>query len=203
MALMTLAECKSILGIATGTTGNDASISVLIPYVERDICAYCNNYFGDTVIYVRDYGSVSFTRGNTATSSTSPDQIHDDDDRFTTSGFRTGIDVVVFGGSNEGIYTVSSASTDTLKLTCTGELESVDPDSAYNTVGPVLIQRIKWPKTLKPTAAQMVWHLIDNPLPGNVQTERIDDYSVTYAGEHAYPDRVLAGLRPHKRAILI
>lgn len=203
MALLTLAECKAILGIATGSTANDGAISLFIPYVERDICDYCNNYFNDTVIYVHDIGSVVFARGDTSTGTTDPDTITDDEDRFSTSGFRAGMDIVVFGGSNEDIYTLSSVTTDTLKLTSTGEIEDQDPNASYNSVGPILISRVKWPKTLKPTAARMIWHLIDNPYPGDVQSERIDDYSVTYAGEHSYPTRVLDGLRPYKRAILI
>jgi hypothetical protein len=203
MALLTLAECKSILGIATGSTANDAAISVFIPFVERDICAYCNNYFADTVVYVHDRGSVVFVRGDTSTGTTDADEITDDEDRFSTSGFRAGMDIVVFGGSNEGIYSLASVTTGALQLTSTGEIEDQDPNASYNTVGPLLISRVKWPKALKPTAARMIWHLIDNPYPGDIQSERLDDYSVTYAGEHAYPARVLNGLRPYRRAILI
>lgn len=203
MALLTLAECKAILGIATGSTANDKGLETFIPYVERDICLHCNNYFTDTVIYVKDIGSIVFLRGDTDTTSTSPDRITDDEDRFTTSGFRSGMDIAIFGGSNEGIYTIASASTGTLKLTSTGEIEDQDPNASYNSVGPILIAKVKWPRALKPTAARMVWHLLDNPYPGDVQSESIDDYSVTYAGEHAYPSRVIDGLTPHKRAVFL
>jgi len=201
MALLTVDECKEILGIADNSY--DAKLTAMIPYVERDVCAYCNNYFADTVMYVYDNGSVAFVRGSTLSSSTSPDTITDDEDRFSTSGFRAGMDIVVGGGSNEEIYSLAAVSTNTLTLTSTGEIENQDPDASYNTVGPVFIARVKWPRALKPTAARMVWYLVDKPKQADVQSERIDDYSVTYAGQHAYPERVISGLRPYRRAVLI
>lgn len=201
MALLTVDECKEILGISDNSY--DAKLTALIPYVERDVCAYCNNYFADTVVYVHDIGAVTFVRGSTLSSSTSPDTITDDEDRFSTSGFRAGMDIVVAGGSNEEIYSLAAVSTGTLTLNSTGEIESQDPDASYNTVGPILISRVKWPKPLKAHAAKMVWYLVDKPKQGDAQSERIDDYSVVYAGSHAYPERVLSGLRPYRRAILI
>ena len=201
MALLTATECQQLLRLAT--TAYSSEINRLIPYVERDICLHCNNYFSDTVIFIQDQGSVVFLRGDTNTTSTSPDKITDDQDRFTTSGFRDGMDIAVFGGSNEGIYTISSASTDTLKLDSTGEVEDQDPSASYNLVGPLLIARVKWPKTLKPVAAQMIWHLLKEAKTGDVKSESIDDYSVTYAGEHMYPQRVVQGLSPYRRAVLL
>jgi hypothetical protein len=201
MALLTVAECQSLLRLTTSQYSTQ--IATLIPCIERDICLHCNNWFADTVIYREAVGGIAFARGDTSTGTTSPDTITDDQDYFTTIGFRDGTDIVVFGGSNEGIYTISSVTTDTLTLTSTGEVEDQDQDLSHHSVGPIRIARINWPRNLKPIAAQMVWSLLDKPRQGDVKSESIDDYSVTFAGEHMYPSRLVQGLSPYRRAILI
>jgi hypothetical protein len=201
MSVLTIDECKNILGLADNSY--DEQIRTMIPYVQEDVIQHCNNAFGDSVIYREAHGGISFARGSTLTSSTDPDTITDDYDEFSTAGFRAGMDIVVLGGSNEGVYTLASVSTDTLTLTSTGEIENHDGSTFYRDPGIIHIARVRWPKGVKLAAAKMVWHLIDQPRVGNVQSERIDDYAVTYAGAHAYPQAVVAELRPHRRAVLI
>ena len=201
MSIVTVDECKAILGLEDNTY--DEKIRTMIPYVQEDIIQHCNNAFGDTVIYRQSHGAIAFARGTTLTSSTDPDTITDDEDDFTTAGFRAGMDIIVLGGSNEGVYTLAGVSTDTLTLTCTGTLEDQDGSTCYRDPGVIHIARIRWPRGIKLAAAKMVWHLIDKPTMGDIKSESIDDYSVVYAGEHLYPAKVIAELGPHRRAILI
>jgi hypothetical protein len=200
MALMTYTEVKSILGVTS--TAADSQITALIPYVENDIIDYCHTAFQDPVIY-HDGGTLAFVRGDTNTSVTSADRITDDYDYFTTCGFRAGMDIFVEGGSNEGKYTLAAVTTDKLTLTCTGTLEDQDQSTFHNSPGEIKISRIRWPTALKIVAAQMVWHLVSDPQPTKIQSERIDDYSVSFIGEHAYPNAIEAGLRKYKRVVLV
>ena len=67
----------------------------------------------------------------------------------------------------------------------------------------MVVARAAWPKSLKPIAAKMVWHLVDESRKGDVKSESIDDYSVMYAGSNAYPERVLSGLAKYRRAVMV
>lgn len=200
--ILTVSECKVLLNL-----GNDQSydeqIRQLIQYVQDDIRHYCNNDFGDTTIYRHSAGSLEFVRGSTNTSSTSPDTITDDDEYFTTAGFRAGADVIVLGGSNEGYFELASVSSGTLTLTSSGDIEDQAQTTYHRWPGEIIISQVKWPHAIKPIAAKMVWYLIDKAKQDDVQSERIDDYSVTYAGSNVYPKRILDGLRPFRRAVLI
>ena len=199
--IFTVDECKAILGITDNAS--DQRLRDLIPYVQDDIRIYCNNTFGDTTIYRHAAGSLAFVRGSTLTSSTDPDTITDADSYFSTAGFRAGTDIIVLGGSNEGYHTLAGVAAGTLTLTSTGALEDQSQTTYHNYPGQMVIARVKWPTALKPIAAKMVWHLIDTAKQGDVQSERIDDYSVTFAGSHAYPERVIAGLRQFRRVVLV
>lgn len=201
MAVLTVAECKTILGI-TGSS-YDRRISDLIPYVQSDILDYCNNAFTDKVIYKQSGADLEFVRGSTLTSSTVADKITDVADEFTTCGFRAGMDIYVDGGSNTGYYTVAAVSTDTLTLTSSGELEDQAQTTYYRWPGEMRISNVIWPKALKAAAARMIGYTIDNPKPRDIQSESIDDYSVTYAGQTAYPKRVIASLNQYKRVHLV
>ena len=199
MAIMSYTEVKSILGVTS--TAADSQIATLIPYVENDIIDYCNTAFQDPVIY-HDGGAIAFVRGDTGAAS-SADRITDDYDYFTTCGFRAGMDIFVEGGSNHGLYTLAAVTTDQLTLTSTGSIEDQDQSTFHNSPGNIKISRVNWPTALKVVAAQMVWHLVSNPQPDNIQSERIDDYSVTFINGHAYPGRIEAALSKYKRVHLV
>jgi len=201
MALLTVDECKSILNLEDNT--HNERIQTLIPIVQQDIADYCNNGFDDKVIYRYSGSEFDFVRGSTLIATTRADYIHDAGDGISTAGFKAGMDIVVIGGSNEGFYTIKTASTDTLTLTSTGAIEDQSQTTYYQWSGNIKVARVNWPKPLKVIAAQMIWYLLDDPKPKAVQSERVDDYSVTYIGSHSYPDRVEAGLNKYKRAILI
>ena len=173
----------------------DSDIALLIPQVEYDLCSYLNNWFEDPTVYVHHGAGLAFVKGSTAA-----DYITDDNDDFSTAGFSDGMDIVIRGGSNSGIHTISSASTGKLTLTSTGILVSQDQDVSYNAIGGIKISRIKWPQEIKPYLAQMIWYRINRSKPDNVQSESIDDYSVTYINGNPYPTEIIKGLERFKKA---
>lgn len=173
----------------------DANIARLIPQVEYDLCSYLNNWFEDPTIFVHHGAGLAFTKG-----STEADKIVDDNQDFSTAGFSAGMDIVVRGGSNAGIYTLVAVSTAQLTLTSTGVLVTQDQDVSYNAIGGIKISRIQWPQEIKPYIAQMIYYRINRSRPDNKQSESIDDYSVTYINGNPYPTEILNGLVKWKRA---
>lgn len=199
--IIDLDECKVLLQITDNTY--DEKIRQYLPYVQEDIREYCGQNFSDTVIYRASVSALEFVRGSTLTSSTSPDTITDADEYFSTAGFASGQDIIIVGGSNEGYYTLDSVSSGTLTLTSTGELVAQSQSTYYRYPGPIGIARVDWPKALKLAAAKMVWHLLDEPKVDDVKSERLDDYSVTFAGEHEYPKRIINGLKKFRKVTMI
>jgi len=192
MALLTLAEAKAFLGISTGTTNHDALIGTYIPLIENDICDYCNNWFQDKAIFVEYSGGLAFVG-----TCSSRDFITDDSQNFTTAGLSSGMDIAIDGGSNYGIRNISTGQTSAvLNIGTTSNKVFVDQDqdASHNTVGTIRISRIDWPSNLKPTAAKMIWYQIDNSKPTGAISEKIDDYSITYAGARAYPQQLVTQL---------
>jgi hypothetical protein len=174
----------------------DDDIDRLLPEVERDICLYLNNWFEDRVIYKEAEGGIAFVSGT-------PDYITDDNDDFSTIGFTTDMDIAVRGGSNYGIHTLTAVATNKLTLDSTGVLVDQDQDASHHTVGTIRISRIDWPRELKPYVAQMIWYRIKHSRPSDVKSETIDDYSVTYIGEHQYPRSIAEGLNKWRQVVLI
>jgi hypothetical protein len=201
MSIFSLSECKKLLGITDNKY--DESISLLIPLVQADIGDYCNNTFCDTTIYRQSDAALAFVRGSTVTATTQADRITDAESWLSTSGFRAGHDIFVSGGSNSGFHTLAAVAAGTLTLTSTGEIEDQSQVVYHRHPGEISITRVKWPPGLKPIAAKMVWTLIDKPTQGDIKSESVDDYSVTYAGNHAYPERVISGLRQYRKVILV
>ena len=198
MALMTRAEVKEILKIAASDTTYDDDIDNFLPLVKQDIIETLNNAFQDQYVYRQSNSYFDFVRGDSDTA----DYIEDRDSKFSVKGFIDGMDIVVEGGgANVGLYTIDSAS-DT-KLTMTGYGEFIDQSQGDtkddNYIGNIKISRVKWPKALKLAAAKMVWHLIDDAKPSGAQSESLDDYSITYAGNHAYPTEVVNMLNKWRR----
>ena len=201
MSIITVDEVKDILGIDGDSYDND--IQRLIPQVQEDVVDYCNNHFQDEYVYRESISYISFIRGTTGSSG---DVIIDDDSKFIAKGFADDMDITVEGGySNVGIHHVTSAAAGQLKLDSTGELISQDPDDTAdnNWIGTIRISRVHWPKVIKLPVAQMIEYLIENPSPNQILSERIDDYQVTYAGQAAFPKRILDGLRKYQHAVLI
>ena len=195
-------EVKTFLNLGTDTQYDDR-IDAFTPYVEEDMIDYCNNAFQDRYVY--NEGFIKCYAG-------APDYLEDANGNFLKAGFSHGMDIYIEGGySNVGLYRIATdTDSDTgsvlstqLKLQSTGELITQDRDSEINTIGDIRVSRINWPKAIKPVAAQMIWTMIDKPLPSNAQSESIDDYSVTYVGSHKYPESVAKGLEKYKEVKLI
>ena len=199
--ILTLNECKTILGI-TGNT-YDEKLRQMIPYVQSDIIYYCDNPFADKVIYVEDSNAFDFVRGSTSTATTQADYVLDASDRFSTVGFTDGMDVIIVGGANEGVYTIASVTTGTMKITSTGEFVTQSQTTNYRSPGSIRVSRVVWPRAVKLVAAKMVWYLIDKPKVTDVKSESIDDYSVTYMGSNMYPKPLVDSLAPYRRAVLV
>ena len=198
MALMTTAEVKSVLGI-TGTT-YDTQIGFFLPIVEEDLIAYLNNTFSDGYVYKESASAFNFVRGDSDTA----DHITDTEAEFLVKGFLSGMDVIIQGGgANVGLHTISSASTDRLLLSETGILINQDQGSTVddNYIGSVLISRVKWEAALKLPAAKMIWSLIENGKVDDVKSEKIDDYSITYVGNNAYPTAISDMLNKWRRPV--
>jgi hypothetical protein len=194
---MTTAEVKSILGISDSTY--DTQIAFFIPYVARDIVSYIGHAFQDGYVY-RESASYLALAPDTSTG----DYITDDEEEFLVKGFLAGQDIAVEGGySNVGVYTVAAASAGQLTLDDKGVLIAQDQGSTADdhTIGTIRISRIKWPREIKLPAAKMVWYLIDQAKVSDVQSESLDDYSVTYAGTNAYPTRVIMMLDKFRRPV--
>ena len=201
MSIITVDEVKDILNIDGSSYDND--INRLIPYVQEDICAYCNNYFQDGYVYRESMSYISFVRGSTGSSA---DNIVDNDSKFLARGFLSDMDIVVEGGySNVGFHHVVTAAAGKLTLDSTGEIIGQDPGDTVddNYIGMLKVSRVNWPRAIKLPVAQMIHYLIENPKPSDIKSETIDDYSVTFVGMHSYPDRVAQGLRKYRRAVVI
>ena len=200
--ISTVAEIKSILGI-TATT-YDTQMGVLLPMVQEDICDYLNNYFNDPIVYRDGNTAIEFVRGNTDTGTTQADYITDTEALFKTMGFTTDrqFDILIEGGGldNAGIHHVVSMTTagGTITLDSTGVLNDVDMDGMYNNAGGCKISLVVWPKAIKVYVAQMIWWLIKRSKSTDVQSERIDDYSVSYVNGHAYPKSIISGLSKYR-----
>lgn len=204
MALLTKDEVKHLLNLTDSTY--DVQIDTLIPYVQEDLCTYLDTYFQDGYIYRESGSAIVIARGSTSTVSAA-DTITDSDSLFIQKGFASGMDIAIEGGyTNVGIHHVKTAAAGTLTLSSTGVLISQNPNSTLdnNYIGTLKISYVNWPKALKRYAAQMVWFNISRQKATGVQSERIDDYSVTYAplANGGYPPEVLAGLKKWRRAAL-
>ena len=195
MALMTVVEVKAILGITSATY--DTQIATFIPYVEKDIIEYLNNGFQDGYVYRHSGSQLAF-----APDTSTGDYITDGDSDFVNRGFLEGMDIVIDGGySNVGKYTIASATASKLILTDKGTLVAQDQGDTKddNYIGYVKISRVKWPDALKIPAAKMVWNFIDDPTPSDAISEKLDDYSITYAGSNAYPTKVINMLDKYRK----
>lgn len=185
--MITTAEVKSYLKLST--TDDDTLIATLIPQVEEDAIYYMQNAFQDDFIY-RD-ADLSFQA-----STGDGDKIADSDSYFTRCLFSSGMEVWVEGQcSNKGKFTVADVSSGTLTLSSTGDIIT-QSSTDYQPSGRVRVSYINAPAAVKPYLAQMVgWRLTgEGSYPEDHSADGREGQSITYAGNHAYPTRVLSGL---------
>lgn len=185
MAVITQAEAKTYLQI--GTTDYDSLIDTFIPTVQEDLCEITHNDF-----LLRDVYNVG-SDFVFAHSTSSADTITDGSSDFTHDSrpdFKSDFDLIVYGSAyNDGKYEVDTVTSNIITFTTTCALVAEDEDEW------ITISQVKWPKGVKPIAAQMIWHRIDAIKQGSEQSESLGDYSATYDGR-AYPKHVYDALRP-------
>jgi hypothetical protein len=194
MSAIKTSEVKEYL--REGTTENDADIGIMIPEAERDAIDFCNNNFFDGHVY--RYADLEFKASTGA-----GDKITDDDGLFKKCLFGRGMDIWVDGrNANQGLYTITTGvapSSGTLVLESSGEILTQGTTDRHP-VGISTVHRVKWPRAIKPVLAKMVGYLLTNAQPDDRQSESFPEgESITYAGTHYYPKRVLDGLRRWKK----
>jgi hypothetical protein len=183
MAIITLAQYKTLLGVTTTDATRDARISALIPDVEAFVVEYTNNAFTNE--------EIAFTGDFTPTVAGGPVYtLACADGGIVAAGFASG-DCFTFAGSkrNDGRRT-STAITDTL-ITVSDVL--VAEAEVASTI--VLIQ---YPVGLQSIAARMIAYQLDHAASAGMQSETIKSYSYSRqsngAADAMYPAEILRGL---------
>ena len=176
--VVTGAEVVKYSNISTGATAITAS--GLIPIVQDRIMTMCNQHF-TTDMYLQ--GAVTFNAtARTIVSSNS----------FATAGFLAADDIYV-GGSyrNDGIYTVSTATTTTITLiTGSTVVDEVSGRSIFTSV-------VQWPLAVKQAAALMVEYDYDKrkEQSDGLKSQSLGPWSESYgSNQFGYPDSTLTGL---------
>lgn len=190
--IATLEEVKRLLRLED-TTAYDADIQYFLPYVQEDLVEYLYDAFQDKIVY-RNTSSLTFDPSTGA-----GDKITDGDEYFAKVGFTSGMDIYVEGHtSNRGIFNIASMTSATLTLESSGAVIA-QSSTDYHSIGLTTISRIDWPKGIKPYVAKMVWYLIENSKPNDVQSESREGEQLTYAGSNAYPKRIMDGLNKWRK----
>jgi hypothetical protein len=182
MALLTLAEVRTLLQIPAGDTTRDTLIETILPMVQKRIVEYCNNGFviPTTQVYAT---TISFSAGT-------PAKIKDSGSGFVKAGFTAGCDVKVQGSAeNDGIYTVETVAPGELALAIG---ETLNDEAAFELI---TVTRVRWPKDLKLDAAQIVNYFITTQGKLVTQEGLPGGYSVTFKSDA----EVWAPLRRYRR----
>ena len=185
------AQIKELLQI-TNTT-YDAVITELIPIVQKQVIDYCNSRFWQNRVR---YTASTFSF--TARSGGSMAYISDSDSGFTDSDvhFYSGMDIYVDGSyNNDGHYQVDTVAAGTLTLSQYDNLVAEDTGEG------VTIYKVDFPAGLALPFAQMINYNLQKSISTGVKSERIGEYSVTYAdaGGTMYPANIVNQLKPYRR----
>ena len=186
MAIITTAEVKTILQISG--SDKDTYIAAMIPIMQDYITDYCNDVFLNEDIYV-----------DGATFSFSSRTVSDSDSGFVAAGFVSGMDIFIEGSySNNGLYSLNTVAAASMTTT------SADPVSrvfvAEDAGANLTIYHVQFPQALKMACANMIGYQMSKQNLENVSSEKVGDYSVSYAdvtGE--YPSNILSTLKHYKR----
>jgi hypothetical protein len=186
MAIITTAEVKTILQISG--SDYDTYIAQMIPIMQEYITDYCNDVFLNKNLYI-DGPTFSFTSRT----------VSDSDSGFVTAGFVSGMDIYIEGSdSNDGLYSLNTAAAASMTTTSTAPVSKLfvtEDAGAYLT-----IYHVQYPQALKMACANMIGYQMSKQNLENVSSEKIGDYSVSYAdvtGE--YPNNILQTLKHYKR----
>lgn len=183
MAIITLAQYKTLMGIADVDATRDARIAALIPQIEQEIVDYCNNQF--TV------SGITFTGKFTPTVAAGPVYtLVCTGGGISAISFASG-DTILLDGTvrNDGRYTATNFS-DTV-ITVSEQLVGETEVSASVTL-------VKWPAGLQVYAARMISYQLAHMGDAGVTSETIKSYSYSRANggsaDAGYPVEILRGL---------
>jgi len=183
MAVITLAQYKTIQGVTSTDATRDARISAMIPQVEDDIIAICNNKFLNKNVYFQ--GDITPDETGGAYSFGCADGGISDSD-FTAGD-------VIYTASfvrNNGRYTTTVIA-DT-KITVSEEV--VDEDE----VSGATFYLVQWPVGVRLYAAQMLSYLLKHADDAGLQSENIKSYSYSRSSDAlqaGYPSIIVQGLK--------
>lgn len=199
--IATLTELKNIIGIELSNTSFDSRIIALMPVVEEnihDICKY--DFIRDIDILEEKYIGV-----DTISFDSSTNKILDSGNGLGC--FISGNSIKVFGSlENDGIFLIDSVNSVGDYLTIDTNYGSVTTESAGQLIS---IYKLWYPKPLKFAFASMINYQLSkdkNKINNNIQTEKVDDYSVSYTNSGAsnitnygYPLSIIKSLSPYRK----
>jgi len=183
MAVITLAQYKTLLGVTDTDATRDARINALIPQVEGDIVEYCNNDFTNSDISFSGDITPTVAAGSVYTLACA-------DGGIVTAGFSSG-DCFVLSGTKRNDGRLTSTTVADTVVTVSDVLVAEDEVSATITL-------IQWPQGLQLIAARMIAYQLAHMADAGLASESIKSYSYSLkAGglnDAGYPADLLAGL---------
>jgi hypothetical protein len=183
MAVITLAEYKTLNGITSTDATRDARITALIPEVEAYIVEYCNNAFTNPDVEVSGTMTTTAAAGPVYTLDLAAGG-------FTASGMVSGDDIAFTGSKrNDGRFTVSSVADTALTVVEAVTTEGTSFDG--------VVKLVQYPNGLKLIASRMISYQLDHMADAGMQSENIGKYSYSkQASTNAdgYPDEILKAL---------
>ncbi len=183
MAVITLAQYKTLLGVTDTDATRDARIEALIPLIEADIVEICNNTF--TIPEVAFSGDITPDEtGGVYTFGCADGGMDDVDfavgDQIYTSSFnRT---------SNNGRFAITVIADTAITVT-----EALTDEDEVSGASLTLVQ---WPSGVRMYAAQMISHLLLHMDDQGLTGESIKSYSYSReANVSGYPNAIVSGLK--------
>jgi len=172
MALITVAKAKGILGITASTY--DTQLGILVPLITYQVMySICQNRFVQNKITIQNS---TFTFANSGAT------IVDSLSQFIASKFPAGTGDIVIGGSlsNDGLYEVTSVTTNTITLNVTTMTRAL-VDEAEGEL--ILIKYVQFPQELKAVTARWLWYLLNKDNFSGKKSESVLSYSVSFVND--------------------
>ena len=173
MALITVAEAKSILGITS--SDYDTQLGILVPLVSYQVVySICQNRFVNEKITIQNSTFTFANSGATITDSLA---------QFTESKFPTGTGDIVLGGSlsNDGLYDVTSISTSVITLNVTTMTKALVDEAEGELIE---IKYVQFPQELKIPTANWLWYLLNSKDSSSGKaSESVLSYSVSFIND--------------------
>jgi hypothetical protein len=201
--IATITEIKNIIGIDLSDTSLDSRMTALMPILEEQVHDICKNHFIRDI----DITESKYLGADTISFDSTTSKILDSGNSLST--FIAGNTIKVFGSlENDGIFYVSTVSGTGDYLTIDTTYNSITTEAAGQSVS---IYKLWYPKPLKFAFAEMLNYILSedkNKINAGIQSEKVDDYSVSYGGGsnqgtidkmYGYPTAVLDSLRPYRK----